>query len=420
MKRSFRAAVILSLVALVAAACGGDEAAPTTTRAPGATGAGTTAAGQDCTNAPNTVKIGVITPSSTNLAALANGIINSSKLAADQANKKCTIKDFKIVIDAQDDQKKPDVGSQVATKLASDPDIIGVIGTLNSSVAQAAVVPLDKAGVVMVSPANTNPGLTQGDDLTNPKRPHANYFRTVTTDKIQGPFAADYAIKKLNLKKAAIIHDNKTYGKGLATYFREQFESAGGTVTKFTTIDPEGPKDYRSVITDVKGDSPEFIFYGGEYPEAGPLRAQMKELGLDVPLVAGDGVNDAEYIKGGGQEGDTLTNPGASTEKLDTAKQFIADYAAAGFKDGYSSYGVFSYDATNILIAAAAKALDGKTKVDDAARKAVIANVQLTEWKGALGTTKFDEFGDTSNTLITVYQVKGGALVDVYSGTSVT
>jgi branched-chain amino acid transport system substrate-binding protein len=427
-RRFGRIAVLLSVLALFAAACGKSETASTTSsaattkaggQAGGTSSSGAGGAGGDCTNASNEVKIGVITPSSTNLAPLANGIINGAKLAADQANKKCAVKGFKIVIDAQDDQKKADVGAQVATKLASDKEVIGVVGTLNSSVAQAAVVPLDGAGIAMISPANTNPTLTQGDDIANPKRPHKNYFRVVTTDKIQGPFAADYMVKKAGKKTAAVIHDNKTYGKGLATYFQSGFQADGGTVTKLTTIDPEGAKDYRSVISDVKSGNPSFIFYGGEFPEAGPLRAQMKELGLDVPLVGGDGVNDPDFIKGGGQEGDIITNPGASTEKLDSAKQFIADYNAAGFKDAYSAYGAFSYDATNIIIQSAAKALDGKTAVDDAARKATIDAIQGIDYKGATGETKFDQYGDTSNTLITVYQVKDGKIQDVYSGTSV-
>ena len=410
MKRSLRLLVALAVVALVAAGCGKDESASNT----GAAGpvSGQTA---DCTNAPNTVKIGVITPISTNLSALAIGIVNSTKLAAEQATKNCTIRNFKVVVDSQDDLKTPDTGQQVATKMASDPDIIGVIGTLNSSVAQTAVVPLDKAGIAMISPANTNPTLTQGDNPAKKERPHKNYFRTVTTDALQGPFGADYAVDRLNKKNVAVIHDNKTYGKGLAEAFAAQIQKKGGRVVKSTTVDPSG-KDFRSVVTDVKGSNPELVFYGGEYPEAGPLRAQMKELGLDVPLMGGDGINDADYIKGGGQEGDFATNPGAAPTKLDSARQFIEDYNKAFEKDTYSAYGAFSYDAANILIQAAAKALEGKNKVDDAARKATIDNIQKTAYRGAVGETRFDEFGDTTNTLITVYQVKGGKFEDVFSG----
>jgi branched-chain amino acid transport system substrate-binding protein len=362
------------------------------------------------------VKIGVITPSSTNLAALANGIINATKLAADQANKKCAIKGFKIVVDAQDDQKTPDVGQQVATKLASDADVIGVIGTLNSSVAKTAVVPLDSAGIAMISPANTGVELTGRDNLASQKRPHKNYFRVVTTDDVQGPFGADYAYDKLTKKSLAVIHDNKTYGKGLAEAFQKEFEKKGGKTAKATTIDPAS-KDFRSVVSDVKSANPDVLFYGGEYPEAGPLRAQMKELGLNIPLIGGDGINDADYIKNGGQEGDYATNPGASTAKLDTAKQFVEDYNKVYEKDSYSAYGAFSFDAANILIQAAAQALNGKTKVDSAARAATIDNIQKIDYKGVTGETKFDQFGDTSNRLITVYQVKGTKFEDIFQGT---
>jgi branched-chain amino acid transport system substrate-binding protein len=417
MKRSFRSVLVLSVVALIVASCGKSEtASTTTTTAAGGTGSTAAQGGGDCTSASNTVKIGVITPSSTNLAALANGIINSAKLAADQANKKCAVKGFKIVVDAQDDQKTPDVGQQVATKLASDADVIGVIGTLNSSVAKTAVVPLDGANIAMISPANTGVELTGRDNLASQKRPHKNYFRVVTTDDIQGPFAADYAFDKLGKKNVAVIHDNKTYGKGLAEAFQKEFEKKGGKTVKFTTIDPAS-KDFRSVVSDVKSGSPDIVFYGGEYPEAGPLRAQMKELGLNIPLMGGDGINDADYIKNGGQDGDNATNPGASTTKLDSAKQYVTDYNAVYEKDSFSAYGAFSFDATNILIAAAGKALSGKTKVDAAARQATIDAVQATDYKGVTGQTKFDAFGDTSNRLITVYEVKSGKFEDVFQGT---
>lgn len=407
-RRSLRYVVVLALVALVAASCGKKE-----------TTAGGGAQGADCTNAANKVKIGVITPSSTDLSALALGIVNSAKLAADQANKACKIKSFQIVIDAQDDQKKPDVGAQVASKLASDPDVIGVVGTLNSSVAQTAVTPLDAAGIAMVSPANTNPSLTQGDNFeTAKKRPHPNYFRVVTTDAIQGPFAAGYVYDKLGKKNAAIVHDNKTYGKGLALAFQKEFEKKGGKTTILTTINPDpGNTDFRSVVGAVKASNPDIVFYGGEYPQAGPFRAQMKELGLNVPLIGGDGINSGEFAKLGGQDGDFATNPGASPEKLSSAKKFLDDYKAAGYKEPFEAYGPFSYDATNIIIESAAGALSGKTKVDAGVRKAVIDNIQKINYNGATGATKFDQYGDTSNTLITVYKQTAGKFADEFAGT---
>src|SRR6478752_6563511 len=127
-------------------------------------------------------KIGVIAPLSGDLSALGLGIRNSVDLAIRQANDKNLIPGWKLELDAQDDQATPDVGKNAATKLAGDDDVVGVVGTLNSSVSQSVQPVLNSAKISMVSPANTNPSLTQGADFaTSKKRTYPSYFRTATT-----------------------------------------------------------------------------------------------------------------------------------------------------------------------------------------------------------------------------------------------
>ncbi len=139
-------------------------------------------------------KIGVIAPLSGDLSALGLGIRNSVDLAIKQANESKAIPGWTLELAAEDDEAKPDVGKNAATKLAGDDEVVGVVGTLNSSVAQSVQPVLASANIAMVSPANTNPTLTQGADLASPKRTYPNYFRTCTTDAVQGPFAANYLI----------------------------------------------------------------------------------------------------------------------------------------------------------------------------------------------------------------------------------
>ena len=128
---------------------------------------------------------------------------------------------------AEDDQATPDVGKNAATKLAADKDVVGVVGTLNSSVAQSVQPVLAAANITQVSPANTNPALTQGADFaTAPKRTYPTYFRTCTTDSIQGPFAARYLFEKAGIKEIATVHDKKTYGQGLVDAFTEEYTKA--------------------------------------------------------------------------------------------------------------------------------------------------------------------------------------------------
>ena len=279
--------------------------------------------------------IGVIAPLSGDLSALGLGIRNSVDLAIRQANEKNLIPGWKLQMDAEDDQASPDVGKNAATKLAGDDTVVGVVGNLNSSVSQSTQPVLSSAMIAQISPANTNPTLTKGADfLNNPKRPYPGYFRTCTTDVVQGSVAASYAYEK-GFTKIATINDKKAYGQGLvASRLTGAFKTAGGTIVDAETINPDD-KDFSAVISKVKASNPQLVYYGGEYPQAGPLGQQMRAAGLNVPLMGGDGIFDPAYIQLAGKtsNGDLATSVGAPPETLASAKQFISDYAAAGFKD---------------------------------------------------------------------------------------
>jgi branched-chain amino acid transport system substrate-binding protein len=365
-----------------------------------------------------TVKLGVIAPLTGPLSALGLGIKNGADLAVKQANQKGTVKGYTIVLDAQDDTATAATGANAANKLASDPLVAGVVGTLNSSVAQQVAPVLQKASIVQISPSNTNPTLTRGKDpIKNPQRVWNTYFRVCTTDSVQGPFAADYAFKQAGLKKVITVNDKKTYGQGLVAAFEGQFTKDGGQLGGHKTINP-GDRDFGQIAGEISAAKPDFVYYGGEFPEAGPLSSQLHDRGFKGPLFGGDGIYDDGYIKAAGPKsnGDLATSVGAPTTKLATAKQFVTDYAAAGYKEPFSAYGAFAYDAANIIIQAIAKGLEGGGDVKSALPKIVDAVSKTQNYQGAIGTTSFDQYGDTSNKVLTVYKVTGGKWVDVFSG----
>jgi len=136
----------------------------------------------------------------------------------------------------------------------------------------------------------------------------------------------------------------------------------------------------------------------------------MKAGGLDVPLMGGDGIFDPTYVKLAGPKsnGDLCTSVGAPTDKLASAAQFVKDYNAAGYKEDFSAYGAYSYDAANILIEAMAKVLPGKDSIDDSVRQDIIKAVQDTDYDGVAGHVSFDQYGDTTNRVLTVYKVTAG------------
>ena len=398
--RRWRLLALLLVAAMFLAACGSDDA-----EEGGATGTGEGGGGEG-----KTVKIGVIAPLSGDLNALGLGIKNSVDLAIKQANEEGRLEGWTLELAAEDDTAKADVGSTAATKLAGDAEVVAVVGTLNSSVAQAVQPILSKANIAMVSPANTNPTLTQGDNPAAKKRPYGNYFRVATTDAIQGPFAANYAYNDLKAKTVAIVHDKKTYGQGLSDAFKEQFTKNGGRVVATETINP-GDKDFAAVVSKLRRANPDLVYYGGEYPEASLLSSQAKQQGLKAPLMGGDGIYDGKYFEVAKEaaNGDLATSVGAPVEQLDSAKDFIEAYEAAGYKEAYSAYGGYSYDAANVIIEALETVLEGKDAIDATVRTELIEAIQGVKITGVTGDVSFDEFGDTTTKVLTVYKVAAGA-----------
>ncbi|WP_246486254.1 branched-chain amino acid ABC transporter substrate-binding protein [Kribbella qitaiheensis] len=356
-----------------------------------------------------TAKIGVIAPLSGDLSALGLGIQHSVELAVKQANDSNAIPGWKLEVDAKDDEGKTDPGKNAATSLAGDPAVIGVVGTLNTSVAQQVQPVLAPKNIVQVSPANTGPGLTQGAQWqSDPKRPYATYFRTCTTDAVQGPFAARYLYETAKITKVATIHDKKAYGQGLVGTFTEEFKKLGGQVVSAQTINPDDA-NFQAVVSAIKPSAPQALYYGGEYPKAGPLSQQMKAAGLNIPLMGGDGIFDPKYIQLGGKtsDGDLATSVGAPVEALDSAKKFVADYNAAGYKEPYAAYGGYSFDAANSIINALKVSLKDAKDVESA-RKATVDAMASVSFDGVTGKVAFDQYGDTTSKVLTVYKVAAG------------
>ncbi|WP_289033727.1 branched-chain amino acid ABC transporter substrate-binding protein [uncultured Arsenicicoccus sp.] len=392
---------------LALSACGSREASTSNS---GSSGSGAAAT--------KTVKIGVIAPVSGDLSALGLGIQHSVELAAKKANESNAVPGWKFEVVTKDDEAKPDVAKNAATAIAADKDVLGVVGTLNSSTSQSVQPVLSTAKIVQISPANTNPSLTRGAKFADaPQRMYPSYFRTCTTDSVQGPFAAKYLLEQ-GIKQVATIHDKKTYGQGLVEAFTAEFKKGGGTVVAAETINPDD-SNYGPVISKIKPSAPKAIYYGGEYPQAGPLSQQAKSAGLAVPVMGGDGIFAADFIKlaGATATGDLATSVGAPTDTLEKGKTFLADYKTAGYKEPSEAYGAYSYDAANAIIEGAKTALKDAKTVEDARAKMADA-VGKVAIEGVTGKVEFDEYGDTKTRTLTAYKVEGGKWVAAKTGTA--
>ncbi|MET9960642.1 branched-chain amino acid ABC transporter substrate-binding protein [Streptomyces sp. NPDC006326] len=397
---------VITTGALTLTACGSRDEAKTGDKADGS---------------KTVVVIGVDAPLTGSLSALGQGIKNSVDLAAKTANKNNEVPGIEFKVEALDDQAVPASGQANATKLVGNKDVIGVVGPLNSGVAQSMQGVFAAANLAQVSPANTNPSLSQGDNWGKgePKRPFKTYFRTAATDVVQGKFAAQYLFKDAGKKKVFVVDDKQTYGAGLAAIFSDEFKKLGGEVvgTDHVTVKET---DFSSTADKVKSSGADSVYFGGQYPEGGLLADQVKKTGANIPLMGGDGIQDPAFITASGEanEGDLSTSIGYPVEKLPTAKTFIADYQAGGYKDPYAAYGGYSYDAGwSVIQAVKAVVAANGGKLPTDARAKVVEALGKVSFDGVTGKVAFDEFGDTTNKQLTVYKVEGGKWIDVKSDT---
>ncbi|GAA1365233.1 branched-chain amino acid ABC transporter substrate-binding protein [Streptomyces beijiangensis] len=368
-----------------------------------------------------TVVIGVDAPLTGSLSALGQGIKNSVDLAAKTANKNKEVKGVTFKIQALDDQAVPASGHQNAVQLVANKDVLGVVGPLNSGVSQSMQQDFFKAHLTQVSPANTNPSLSQGDNWGSGdlKRPFDTYFRTATTDVIQGRFAAQYYYNDAKKRKVFVIDDKQTYGAGLAAIFSKEFQRLGGKVVGTDHITTK-ETDFSSTSDKVKTSGADSVYFGGQYPEGGLISDQVKKAGAKIPTMGGDGIYDPAFISASGvaNDGDLATSVGYPVEQLDTAKTFIANYKAGGYKDPYAAYGGYSYDAGWSIIQAVKAVVDGNGgKLPSDARAKITAAMSKVAFDGVTGKVAFDQYGDTTNKQLTVYKVVNGAWKPVKSAT---
>ncbi|MCC3772734.1 branched-chain amino acid ABC transporter substrate-binding protein [Streptomyces sp. UNOC14_S4] len=372
-------------------------------------------------NSKATVVIGLDAPLTGSLSALGQGIKNSVDLAVRTANDTKEVKGVTFKTEPLDDQAVPASGQQNATALVADSNVLGVVGPLNSGVSQSMQGVFDRANLTQVSPANTSPELSQGDHwLTGQKkRPFKTYFRTATTDIIQGRFAAQYVHDDAKKNKAFVIDDKQTYGVGLSSIFAQEFKRLGGQVVGTDHITTK-ETDFSSVANKVKNSGADIVYFGGQYPEGGLLSGQVKSAGARIPTMGGDGIYDPAFVtaSGGNADGDLATSVGYPVDQLDSAKTFVKNYAAAGYKDPYAAYGGYSYDAAWAIVQAVKKVVeDNNGKLPANARGKVTEAMGKISFDGVTGKVSFDQYGDTTNKQLTVYQVQNKAWKSVKSAT---
>lgn len=348
-------------------------------------------------------KIGVALPLTGDIAGLGQGLKRATQLAWEEAHASGSFKDFRVELVFRDDRSDPREAVNVANRLAADPDVVAVVGHFNSGCSIPASVVYAKAGLPMISPAASNPKLTL--QQLDPGWTHPRVvFRVNTTDDVQGPYAADFALKKLGARRVAVIHDKTAYGQGVSEEFRKRFQAQGGLVLSFDGVSVSD-KDFNALLTRIGASKPQLIFWGGDYAGGGLIVRQARGVGLTVPVILTEANFDPEFLRvaGPAAEGVYLTFLGAPADILPSAQQFVKRYKARFPDDELKAYDHWGYEAMSIV-------LELLTRVGPDRRKILTALPGIRH-EGVLGITEFDEKGDTKNKTITLFQVQNGNFV---------
>jgi len=341
----------------------------------------------------NVIRIGAAGPMTGDQSKMGIDLRNGVELAVSEWNEKGGVLGRKLQLVPGDDQADPKQAVSIANKFVNQ-KVIAVVGHWNSNCSINASPYYDAARIVAISPASTNPRLTQQGFKT--------IFRVCGTDDQQGAVAASFVLEKLKPKRVAVLHDKTTYGQGLADYFKKSVEGRVSVVF-YDGIQTKDP-DYKAVLTAIKDKKPDVYFFGGVYPEAGRLVRQAKEIGLAAPMITGDGVYDPTFIDIAGKSADgTYVTFGKDPSGLPASKSFNEKYAAKFGPPG--PYSIYAYDAANIILAAIqqTKSLDGAVLADSIAKNS---------FPGAFGDISFDKNGDVTKAPYVVWKVVNGKFVE--------
>ncbi len=341
------------------------------------------------------VKIGVAAPLTGLQAHYGHDFLNGIILATADFNASKAIingKQIEIVLDTADDQANSHVATAVAKKLVDD-DIKGVLGHFNSGTTIPASRIYAQAGIPQIAMATAAEYTQQG---------FRNTFRMMTSDTQQGKVAGHFVVRKLGIKRLALVDDRTIYGKGLAEQFGKAAKEAGVIIVgrEFTT---NKATNFTAMLIKLKRLKPDAIFYGGADAQAAPLVKQMYRLGLKAKLISGDMVKTSSFLEmaGTAAEGTVASLAGVPLNAMPQGQKFMQKYRAH-FHEEAQTYAPYSYDGAMAMFAAMKKA----NSTDPDKYLSALTNINIA----GVTTNRFayDKYGNLKDVRITLYQVVQG------------
>lgn len=346
---------------------------------------------------PEVIRIGFASPLTGAQAHYGKDNQNGAQMAIDDLNArgvKIAGKPVRFELLVEDDQADPKVGTVVAQKLI-DAGIHAMVGHFNSGVTLPASKLYFDAGIPQVS-VSTNVKYTRQKFKTA--------FRIMADDDKQGAVLGRYATQQLKLKRFAVIDDRTAYGQGLADAFTNTVRAAKAQVVKreFTN---DKAVDFRNILTSIRRTQPDAIFFGGYDTQAGPMAKQMKELGIDVPLLGGETMNTAKFLQlaGPAAEGHIASTPGAALENRPGGKAFAQRYRER-YKQDIGLYAPYFYDSVMVIATA-------MERVNTTAPGKLLPALRNVRHAGITADISFDNTGELQQGLLSVFRVTNGKWV---------
>ena len=324
------------------------------------------------------LKIAVVGPMTGTYASFGDQMKRGAEMAVKDLNAAGGVLGQKVVLEIGDDACDPKQAVAVANKLVSN-NTIFVAGHFCSGSSIPASKVYEEEGVLQISPASTNPKLTdEGGD---------NVFRVCGRDDQQGIVAGDFLADQYGGKKIAILHDKTAYGKGLADETKKQLNKRGIKETMYEAYTAQ-EKDYTALVSKMKANGIDVFYVGGYHTEAGLMIRQAREQGYNVQLVSGDALVTDEFWKITGKAGEgTLMTFSPDPRKNPVAAPIVAKFRAQNYEpEGYTLY---TYGTIQTWAQAVKKA--GGTDL-----KKVISVLRENKFNTVLGEIGFDRNGDVT------------------------
>ena len=315
-------------------------------------------------------------------AALGINIKNGVQLALDKhnaANPGCQIE-----LRTFDTEGDPQKATAIAPQIVDDEAIIGLIGPAFSGETKATGGVFDQAGLVAATASATNVTLSEQGWTT--------FLRGLANDGVQGPSVANYMKNTLGDKKVCVVDDSTDYGTGLAKAVRDTLGPVAEPACNISV--KKGDKDFSAAVTQVKGQSPDSVFYSGYYSEAAPFVQQLRDAGFTGRFASADGTKDPEFVK---QAGSSSLDAVLSCPCGPAGEAFSAEYSKK-FGQEPGTYSTEGYDLGTILT----KGI-GSGAVT---REALLDFVKKYEGQGVARKYQWTDTGELTTTLIWIYKVQ--------------